>query len=81
MAYSEDGSGASVTLVVPPSAARPSPTPASTPTSTVTHPRPHLPFTGFDASTAVLVAVLLVALGALLLVRGRTGLPHSPRRT
>jgi hypothetical protein len=74
MADSGNTGGTPVTLVVPPTAVQPSPTPGVV----VTHPRPHLPFTGFDAGTALLLAVLLIALGAVLLVKGHRA-PTSRR--
>jgi len=45
----------------------------------VTHPRPHLPFTGLDLTTALILTALLLAIGALLLLSGRRPIPHSRR--
>lgn len=42
----------------------------------VTHPRPHLPFTGFDLTLALVLAALSLALGAVLLLTAR---PRSRR--
>lgn len=71
------GGGTPVTLVVPPSAVTPSPT--STPGVVVTHPRSHLPFTGLDLTTALILTALLLAIGALLLLSGRRSTPHTRR--
>jgi hypothetical protein len=71
------GGGTSVTLVVPPSAVTPSPT--STPGVIANHPRPHLPFSGFDLGTALVLATLLLAVGVLLLLKGRRPNPHNRR--
>lgn len=73
---SKGNDGTPVTLVVPPSATTPAPT--ATPSVVVTHPRPHLAFTGFDLSTALLLTALLLAAGLLLLVAGRR--PALPSR-
>ena len=78
MAGNGNGGGTSVTIVVPPSSVHPNP--PATPAVVVTHPRPHLPFTGFDVASALLMAALLLALGALLLVRGHhRPTPHTRR--
>jgi hypothetical protein len=77
MPDSRTSGGTTVTLVVPGPPLTPQPT--STPTVVVTHPRPHLPFTGFDLSTALILTVLLLAVGALLITSGRR--PAQLRRT
>lgn len=69
------GGGTSVTLVIP-AAATPSPT--GTPV-VVVNPRPHLPFTGFELSTALVLIALLLALGVLLVVTGRRPDPNTRR--
>jgi hypothetical protein len=63
-----DGTGTSVTLVISPS---PRPITPPTPAVVVTHPRPHLPFTGFDTSTALVLMTLLFVLGVAFLLAGR----------
>lgn len=68
MADSTTGGGTSVMLVVPPSATVPAP-PGSPVVLVPT--RPHLPYTGFDVSTVLVLTALLLALGALLLIAGR----------
>jgi hypothetical protein len=75
MAESDSTGGTPVTLVVPPLVAQPSPTPGVA----VTRPRAHLPFTGFDAGTALVLAVLLIALGALVLVKGHRAVSTTRR--
>ena len=77
MADSGGGEQTQVILVIP-SHAPTTPTAAPVPT-VVVHPRPHLPFTGLDAASLGLLAVLLVVLGALLLIKGRTRPPALPR--
>jgi hypothetical protein len=77
MADGATGGGTPVTLVVP--TVPVTPAPAATPGIVVTRPRPHLAFTGFDLSTALLLTALLLAVGVLLLVSGRR--PASLRRT
>jgi hypothetical protein len=67
--------GTSVSIVIPPGGARP-----GTPGVTTPSPRPHLPFTGLDVVSIALLAVLLVALGSLLVIRGRAT-THISRRT
>jgi hypothetical protein len=76
MVHVDNPGGTPVTLIVPPAVAQPSPTPGVV----ITPPRPHLPFTGFDAGTALLLAVLLIALGALVLVKGHRAAPTTTRR-
>ncbi|MCW2599189.1 MAG: hypothetical protein JWM02_1018 [Frankiales bacterium] len=71
------GGGTPVTLVVLPTTSAPSP--ISTPIAVVTNPRPHLPFTGFDFTTALVVITLLLAVGVLLLVTGRRPTPKARR--
>jgi hypothetical protein len=68
------GGGTTVTLVV-----RPPVGPPSTPTVVVTHPRPHLPFTGFDLATVLVLITLLLAIGAMFLIAGRRPTPHNRR--
>jgi hypothetical protein len=72
------GDGTTVTLVVPPSGVVPTPTPPGAPVVVVS-PRPHLPFTGLDVSTALILTALLLAIGALLIVSGRKPTPHFRR--
>lgn len=73
---SSGNDGTTVTLVVPPAATTPAPT--ATPSVVVTHPHPHLPFTGFDLGSALLLTALLLAAGLLLLTSGRR--PALPSR-
>jgi hypothetical protein len=61
--------GTSVTLVVPPSAVTPN---VGTPAPPPPH---HLPFSGFDLTTGLVLAALLLAAGALLLITGRRPTP------
>ncbi len=79
MADNGSGGQTSVTLVIP--SAHPSAPPASPVPTVVVHPRPHLPFTGIDAATWLALAVLLIAVGALLLVKGRIRPAAHPRST
>jgi hypothetical protein len=64
----DSGGGTPVTLLVPPSAIVPSPPGVP---GVVVSPRPHLPFTGFDVTTALVLAALFLALGVLLIATGR----------
>lgn len=68
--------GTSVTVVIPPAAARP-----GTPGVVSPSPRPHLPFTGLDVISVTLLAAFLLALGTLLVIRGRCATTTTARRT
>lgn len=68
--------GTSVSIVIPPSGAHP-----GTPGVVTPSPRPHLPFTGLDVVSVALLAVLLLALGTLLVIRGRRVTTPTARRT
>lgn len=86
MALSDSQTGTPVTLVVQPRTGTP---------GTVAPPPPgqhgHVPFTGFELTTAVLLAVLLLVVGAVLvaaswltpsrLVPSRVSTTHSRRTT
>lgn len=76
MAHNGSSGGTPVTLVVPPTAT--SPIPTATQGTSAPAPRPHLPFTGFDLGTALLLTALLLAAGFLLLASGRR--PALPSR-
>jgi hypothetical protein len=66
------GSATTVTLVVPPGG-------LGNPGVTTPVPKPHLPFTGFDFTSAVVLAALLLAVGVLLLVTGHRPFAHTRR--
>jgi hypothetical protein len=67
--------GTSVTLLVPAGSTVPgtNPPPVAPPS--------HIPFTGFDLSTALVLAVLMLAVGTLLVRTGRRPAPPLSRRT
>lgn len=79
MAENGNGAGTPVTLFVSPQG--PSPVATATPTVTVPPPlpRPHLPFTGFDLSTALVLTALLLSVGLVFLASGRRPAPHFRR--
>ena len=72
MADSTSG-GTPVTLFVPPGSTTPTVTPPAV------RPRPEIPFTGFELTTALVLMALLLAIGTVLVTVGRR--PAPSRRT